>query len=213
MKRLVITCSVVIVMLAWSNAAPAGEVQSSSSLPPTMGVYASAQFGLYPQNVTLGLPIFGNFTGVVRTPVGSDEQHTFNCQMDANVFVGGIDQGTVTMTGAMTVMVSSYTDGQMGLFATEIVSMSLSGVSPIGPIQIQEDPGIASAGQTDITNLGGGLYDIDSFFDVFTELSVDGGTIWQADTMAPARLTFVPEPATLCLVGLGALAVLRRRRR
>lgn len=212
MKRLVITCSVVMVILAWSNAALA-EVQSSSSLPPTMGVYVSPQFGPYPQNVTLGLPICGNFTGVVRAPVGSDEQHTFNCQMDANVVVGGIDQGTVTMTGAMTVMVSSYTDGWTGTFATEIVSMSLSGVLPIGPIQIREGALRASTGQTTITNLGGGLYDIDSFFDVFTELSVDGGATWQADQMAPARLTLVPEPATLCLVGLGALAVLRRRRR
>ena len=53
--------------------------------------------------------------------------------------------------------------------------MSLYGYVPGGPpILIREDPAQASVGQTTITDLGGGLYHIDSFFDVFTELSVDG---------------------------------------
>ena len=90
--------------------------------------------------------------------------------------------------------------------------MSLSGNAPMGPILIREDPYRASTGQTDITDLGGGLYHIDSFFDVFTELSVDGGMTWIASDSS-TRMYLVPEPVTLTLLGIGGSIVLIRRRR
>jgi len=80
-----------------------------------------------------------------------------------------------------------------GLFDAEIVSMSLSGDVGGMPVLIREDPSMASTGQTSISDLGGGLYHIDSFFDVFTELSVDGGGTWTpAD--GPVRMELVPDP-------------------
>jgi len=65
-----------------------------------------------------------------------------------------------------------------GTFATEIVSMSLSGNTGGRPTLLNAGSsfsGQAGSGKTEITDIGGGLYHIDSFFDVFTELSVDGG--------------------------------------
>jgi len=41
-----------------------------------------------------------------------------------------------------------------------------------GPIQVRESPTLQSTGQTTITDQGSGLVRIDSFFDVFTELSL-----------------------------------------
>jgi hypothetical protein len=75
--------------------------------------------------------------------------------------------------------------------------MSLLGDIPgVGTVEIRESPAIASEGQTIITDIGGGLYHIDSFFDVFTELSVDGGQSWIAATdsvrMELVELQFVP---------------------
>lgn len=71
-----------------------------------------------------------------------------------------------------------------GTFATEIVSMSLSGNAPqAGVPDIRAGSGYTqppSCGEASVTDLGGGLYHIDSFFDVFTELSVDGGESWVA---------------------------------
>ena len=89
--------------------------------------------------------------------------------------------------------------------------MSLSGNTPMGPIMIRQDPQRASTGSTDITDTGGGLYHIDSFFDVFTELSVDGGANWIGSDYG-TRMVLIPEPGIMSLLALGGLALLRRRR-
>jgi hypothetical protein len=100
-----------------------------------------------------------------------------------------------------------------GSWDTEIVSMSLSGNVPdVGPVLMQKSPTLASVGHVTVDDIGGGLYHIDSFFDVFMELSVDGGANWIPAT-ASTRFTIVPEPAILTLLVLGGLAVRRKGRK
>ena len=73
-----------------------------------------------------------------------------------------------------------------------------------------------SLGKTSITDLGGGLYKIDSFFDVFTELSIDGGATWTPSVGPPVHFELggpVPEPTALGLLGLSLLGAMRRSRR
>lgn len=87
---------------------------------------------------------------------------------------------------------------------------------------IRESPTLASTGQTTVTPIGGGLFQIDSFFDVFTELSLDGGATWlpsvntthTAPYAGHVELQGVPEPSTFALIGLGlaTLPFLRRKR-
>jgi MYXO-CTERM domain-containing protein len=95
-----------------------------------------------------------------------------------------------------------------------MVALSLQSVAPV--VMVRESPTLPSLGQTTITPLGGGLYRIDSFFDVFTELSIDGGQNW-IPSQGPTHvdLTNTPLPATwaLFLSGVGLLAFLRRRKR
>ena len=78
-------------------------------------------------------------------------------------------------------------------------------------VEIRESPSLPSMGQTTINDLGGGRYEIDSFFDVFTELPVNGGPFY-GDMEGPGRMELCPEPATMGLLGLGAVALLRRRK-
>jgi len=61
-------------------------------------------------------------------------------------------------------------------FDTEMLQLDLSGGGL--PVRIRESPTLQSLGGTNQRDLGGGQYRIDSFFDVFTELSLDGGQTW-----------------------------------
>jgi hypothetical protein len=56
------------------------------------------------------------------------------------------------------------------------------------------------------------MFHIDSFFDVFTELSVDGGATWIPSSGA-TRLTLVPEPGILGAMLLAGVALGTGRRR
>jgi hypothetical protein len=106
-----------------------------------------------------------------------------------------------------------------------MLSMNLVGNnSSIGQVMIRESPTLATQGQHSLhpmpgtPSMPGGMLAIDSFFDVFTEISLDGGQTWTpADRAIPMTLTYItPEPATAVLVLGGALAcglVARRRRR
>jgi hypothetical protein len=130
------------------------------------------------------------FQNVFRQALGNDEVETFDSVMDVTVDMGS-GPVTVTLTGPT----STTTFGRMlsttGTFSAEIVSMNLSGSVGDNNIQLGESPTLASVGQTDVTDLGGGLYQIDSFFDVFTELSVDGGP-WMPQTNQAVRILLVP---------------------
>ena len=98
--------------------------------------------------------------------------------------------------------------------------MNLAGNSPtVGKVLLRESPTEASTGEYNLTPLGGGVvgYTVDSFFDVFVELSLDNGLSWR-QTEGPFRMnltSLVPEPATLgmAMVAMAGLGLVRRRRR
>jgi hypothetical protein len=62
--------------------------------------------------------------------------------------------------------------------STELLAMDLTGVSFPSGVLVRESPTQASVGHADITELSPGSFKIDSFFDVFTELTLDGGQSW-----------------------------------
>ena len=102
-------------------------------------------------------------------------------------------------------------DARAGLFDAEIVSMSLSGDVGGMHVEIQESPSMQSMGE--VTNIGGGLYHIDSFFDVFTELRVDGGPFEPFLTGPVETHTIVPEPTSMALLmWIGLMALLGGRK-
>lgn len=127
--------------------------------------------------------------------------------LGTDVFIGV----PFTANGQVQTIVLGKSGNVTGTFDTEMLAMNLSGGSALGPAMIRESPTRASLGRTTITDLGGGLYHIDSFFDVFTELSLDGGQNW-IPSQGSVRVTLVPEPATLSLLALAGAALARRRR-
>jgi hypothetical protein len=148
-----------------------------------------------------------------RTPQGPDEQEVFLSTLDAQVQVNGSPLVPLQMNGPVTTLVLGKTGNVTGTFDTEMLSMSLTGNSAFGPVMVRESPTRPSLGKTSITDIGGGLYHIDSFFDVFTELSVDGGQTWMPDSSGPARVNLFPEPSIALSMSLGMLLLAARKRR
>ena len=153
---------------------------------------------------------------MVPTPSGSDELEAFNAMLLGDGSVFGLAHLTYAGSGSGTMITHNKIGNTTGTFSTELLSLNLSGSTAFGPLLIRESPTLASLGQTSIIALGGGQFQISSFFDVFTELSIDGGATWVPDSSGPERITLmgpVPEPSAYALAGLAAgLLALKRAR-
>ena len=200
-------CSAALALSA-SPPARADIVTADPSLPPASGEYRTAAdvHASYGGGAVVITDIrhFG-FTNVSRIPLGADELEQFDSVLQGVVTVPV--STPILLQGPVATGVLGKVGNVTGTFTTELLSMNLS----TGAVLIRESPTLASLGQTTIEDIGGGLFRISSFFDVFTELSLDGGQNFIPSDGA-TRVTLVPEPGTLVLAGFGAALLAARRR-
>ena len=91
---------------------------------------------------------------------------------------------------------------------TEMLQLDISGGGLPAGVRIRESPTLASMGKTTIlADTPSGPYHIDSFFDVFTELSIDDGQTWIPSGSAMHIVGNTPEPSSVILALLGALSL------
>jgi hypothetical protein len=143
--------------------------------------------------------VASSFDGVVGLRTGGTTEHHL-CGVTNHFLVVGDGPGGGGSGG--------------GVWPIEILAMQLSG----NGFRLRESPTLKSTGHYRLTPLaGGGGYTVDSFFDVFTEISLDGGMSWNpAYSALRLNLTsIVPEPATamLAILVFFALGFVHHRNR
>jgi len=172
------------------------------------------------ENITIS-----NFTDITGKISGGDEKVTANVSLNASVFQNlspGTPPGTpgvfispVQLNGEMDVTYADKTTlSEFGTFSDTITLLDLTGsfngLTGTHTVTATLNPNEASTGQTTVTALGGGGFRISSFFDVFAELSIDGGTPI-AGPERTADLGETPEPAYYGAIGILLAAMLVRR--
>lgn len=103
---------------------------------------------------------------------------SFGSMTQATVHVFG--GPTFVMTAPAQCMVQVTMTGQTGntsYYDNEMLMLNISGGNLPAGYKIRLSPSHASTGQTTITDVGG-LYNITSYFDVWTEISIDNGMTW-----------------------------------
>ena len=209
--------------------AKAALITTTTDLPPD-GVYLSADihqtYGGAALEILLSLPEHAPIAAqAMRRNDGlGNEIENFNSVLNAmaEVRVNGLSQGILPISAfgpVETIVFGRTANPTTGSFNTEMLSMELSGVNPFDPagplFMVRESPTLQSLGQTDITDIGGGLFRIDSFFDVHTELSIDGGATWMPSTNGAGHVVLVPEPSSMGFLAAGLVCIvgfMRRRR-
>jgi hypothetical protein len=211
--------------LSISAHAAGGVTASTPNLPALNGAYVTpAQAHQLYNAGALSIEIINirhsQFSGSFAPPlnVGDSTAHSFGSLLTGDLIINGGPANPFAASAQVTVDVtkaSGANGSPLGMFNTQMTQLDVTGLP--GGALIRVDPTSPSLGQTTISDAGGGMFHIDSFFDIFTDLSLDGGQTWIPSTgsghvdLVPAA----PEPSSLPLCTLTITCVggllLRRR--
>jgi hypothetical protein len=208
MKKLLML-SALMLLLAF-NASYAGVDSQNNCVPPGGGgsvpggpEYVGQFHATYPNGANvydLTQPQHSMFTNCDPPPptTGSTTVHSFGSRIQAHLSVNGGPDQMIDAPAQVTVQMTKTggADNQTGTFQTEMLQLDIQGGNLPPGVMIRESPTLQSTGQTSISHNGTG-YHIDSFFDIFTELSVDGGATWHPSTAGPGHMTLSPGANTI----------------
>jgi len=127
--------------------------------------------------------IVHDFSACTIVAPGLTQPITFNCFLDLELSDNGggswSSYANVPATCSMVFQWNGVGGGGEDIYATSATQLDGGGGGGGGglPLIIRESPVLNSTGQSSV-KLVGNSYAIESFFDVFTEISLDGGINW-----------------------------------
>ncbi|MSU57603.1 MAG: HYR domain-containing protein [Pedosphaera sp.] len=161
-------------------------------LPPPNEAYVSPAkwHALYAQGIVIRDVRHKLFTGSLPPPpAGGSNVHTFNSTLDLQLSTdGGNSFQAVRASAPVQVSVRSVGSGNSGMFETEMLQLDISGGTLPASVRLRESPTRPSRGATQIDSQPDGTQRIGSFFDIFAEVSTDGGNTWNQASNGPVRL-------------------------
>ena len=186
--RMALLIAVVLALALPAVQAVAQNTFGSDCIPPP-STYASQFHARYSDGTNvydLTQPKHERFTSCDPPPApnpGSSTQHSFGSQVSGSLSMnGGPQQSLLCPANTMVRVTGNHQTGSTRFFDTEMLQLDLIGGTLPPGVLIRESPSKQSTGKTAISDLGGGQFRIDSFFDIFTELSVDGGQTYHPST-------------------------------
>lgn len=199
---------------AWACVGPARAdvISSTATLPLLDAPYvASTGAGCF---TTAGVCVAGGsltLTSLVSTSFNSFGQDILTDAVYTATLtnLGNTPIGSLTLTGTVEQeVIGRFTSTQTGSWTDDLVAVALSGPALGNTLTLGLDPSDTSSGTTSIVPVGDGTFLINSFFDVFVDLSLDSPTPLQT-SVGPIELTATaaPEPAGLVLLGLPLLTL------
>ena len=199
--------------IAFANAVNGQMVSPTNFFPPLDGAFSGTAFGQYTdgsdmyviQNVQVK-----DFTSYDSPPtqVGGQTVHSLGAMVHATYVVNGVPQ-SFDAPAQITIryVKTSGSAPDVGTFATEMLQLDIQGGMLPAGVMLRESPTRQSIGYLDLTSVSG-TYHMDSFFDIFTELSVNGGVTWMPTTTPASHVTLVPASTTIPTMGEWGLIIL-----
>jgi hypothetical protein len=168
------------------SSSPPSVSAASNNFPPDGMDFTPSSYGVttFENGVTirnLELRRFGINETMPDTPLGvsSNVSSFFDvfCEVSTDGLIWSPRSNVAPVLFSVT---KQHSDGSDGFFDTEMLSM---GIQPLGgEIRLRESPTRASTGRVHPTLMSDGKFQVNSFFDVFTEISLDGGMTWSPST-------------------------------
>jgi len=182
-----------------------GLARDASALPaatpnlPPPGAYVSPAdwHAAYAAGIIISNVSHDRFTTNTPPPPPSGTQvHSFGSHLFLQVSAdgGATFQDVHTAAAVSARVTSAEIVGNTRYFDTEMLQLDISGGGLPPNVRIRESPTRASLGRTSIAQLPGGGFEISSFFDIFTELSLDNGQTWEPTTNGAVRMGLPPGP-------------------
>jgi hypothetical protein len=163
---------------------------------------------LYARNFSIG-----NLQNPIQPPpyFGTNYYNPSNTVVIMALSVDGQNWSPAQASGPISVTISNTTPNgnPTETFALQLTQLSLTGTSPqFGSFMLRESPTLHSTGQHTIRSDPRG-YRISSFFDVFTELSLDGGATWTPANRSIRMQASAPPaaPNSIFVTGQGGTGI------